>query len=195
MLNIAILALAMLANQDGDITLQRYNLTDKMAVCNDGSQSAYYFHSATNSSNSDVWVLHMQGGGWCWDHESCMLRAPKFPTMLTSSALWGETMTFSSGSILNMPDGRYGGANVAYLRYCTSDGYIGNQSDTSVSNGWKFHGRNVVEETVRQLVVTHGMGSMSTETFIFSGCSAGGVDGLICSLLVDFIFFRTWCDA
>ena len=37
------------------------------AACLDGSPPGYFIRSASAGSNSSKWVVHMQGGGWCWD--------------------------------------------------------------------------------------------------------------------------------
>ena len=34
-----------------------------LAVCNDGSPGAYYVRKAC----PDRWLVHQQGGFWCWD--------------------------------------------------------------------------------------------------------------------------------
>lgn len=48
------------------------SLTDHpTAVCNDGSPAAYYIHKGTDPTR---WVVHMQGGWWCWDQYSCQVQ-------------------------------------------------------------------------------------------------------------------------
>lgn len=46
-----------------------------LAVCNDGSPAAYYIHKG---EDADAWVLHQQGGWWCWDDYSCRVRWDHF---------------------------------------------------------------------------------------------------------------------
>merc|ERR1712096_20837 len=41
-----------------------------LAVCNDGSPGAYYVHDGT----APAFVIHQQGGWWCWDDYSCQVR-------------------------------------------------------------------------------------------------------------------------
>ena len=41
-----------------------------LAVCNDGSPGAYYVRKAC----PDRWLVHQQGGFWCWDDWSCQTR-------------------------------------------------------------------------------------------------------------------------
>ena len=45
---------------------------DELAVCNDGSEAAYYYKpSATGSS---LYMVYLGGGGWCYDSASCASR-------------------------------------------------------------------------------------------------------------------------
>lgn len=43
------------------------------ALCNDGSPATYYIKPS--SSNSSTWVILLEGGFFCYDDESCRLRA------------------------------------------------------------------------------------------------------------------------
>ena len=52
------------------------------------------------------------------------------PSLMTSLGA-PTSYTAPGGSILDATGTRFAGANVAYLRYCTSDGYIG--------NSWALH--------------------------------------------------------
>ena len=43
--------------------------------CLDGSQAYYYFKLAPKgSAHSNVWLIHLQGGGWCTSHAQCKAR-------------------------------------------------------------------------------------------------------------------------
>lgn len=42
-----------------------------LAVCNDGTPAAYYVHRGADPSR---WLVHQQGGWWCWDDYSCQVR-------------------------------------------------------------------------------------------------------------------------
>ena len=139
------------------------------AVCNDGSASGLYFDAATASEQSDVWVVQMQGGGWCWDGATCAKRTGD----LTSSKNWPAAYTPEPGSILAATGTDFASANVAYQRYCTSDGYIGNATASAATNGMAFRGHAVVLAAL-DLLAAKGMGRTGNSTLVFSGCSAGG---------------------
>jgi hypothetical protein len=50
-----------------------------LAVCNDGSPAAYYLYKGDPSA----WVVHQQGGWWCWDAYSCQVRWDHFANHTT----------------------------------------------------------------------------------------------------------------
>lgn len=143
------------------------------ATCNDGSAGAYYFRPSP--SKSSVWVVHQQGGGWCWDPESCASR----PSSLTSSTGWSSTMEVNG--LFNSTVPQFADANLVYVPYCTSDGYIGNigQDDMPPGLGWKygFRGQQVVRAVFSELATTHGMGAADAPggpaQVMYGGCSAG----------------------
>lgn len=45
------------------------------AACLDGSAPGYWMDKAGAAENSSRWVIHAQGGGWCWNEAECTLRA------------------------------------------------------------------------------------------------------------------------
>ena len=47
-----------------------------LAVCNDGSPGAYYVHDG--DCPHKTFVIHQQGGWWCWDDFSCSVRWEHF---------------------------------------------------------------------------------------------------------------------
>jgi len=151
----------------GDLEFEQYSSSD--AVCNDGSRAGMYFARASDPASSDVWVVQMQGGGWCWDNATCAKR----PASLTSSKAWPPSMAVEPGSILDATGTDFAKGNRVYQRYCTSDGYIGNASASPATAGLHFRGHTVVKSLLEALV-SKGMGVSGNATLIFSGCSAGG---------------------
>jgi hypothetical protein len=91
------------------------------------------------------------------------------------------TILAQPGSVMDPIGTSYAGANSVYLRYCTSDGYIGDRAASLATGGLAFRGRRVVEATIAALGERHGLGrtprnttNSSTTTVLYSGCSAGG---------------------
>ena len=147
------------------LTFEPYDLERTNATCNDGSPSGLYFAAASSAAQADVWVVQLQGGGWCWDATTCAARTGD----LTSSKGWKSSMAPVKGSILAAEGTDWASANRAYQAYCTSDGYIGDGS----AGGMHFRGHAVVLAMLDTLRAK-GMGASGNSTLLFSGCSAGG---------------------
>jgi O-palmitoleoyl-L-serine hydrolase len=107
------------------------------ARCNDGSPAGFYYTPGSGAGAS-TWIVHQQGGGWCYDEETCSQRSK----MLTSSHLWPAQRPQPVG-LFNATLPELAAAHKVYVAYCTSDAYIGNASDTTF--GFQFRGRAVVQ--------------------------------------------------
>ena len=142
--------------------------TSPLAVCNDGSPAGLYFAAATSDQQNDVWIVQQQGGGWCWDAPSCKKRLEKGGSLVSSEG-WASSLSAKAGSILAATGTDFEFANKAYLKYCTSDGYVGN----ATAYESEFRGHEVVLAMVDRLV-QKGLGASGDSTLIYSGCSAGG---------------------
>lgn len=108
------------------LTLHRQSLAAyPSAICSDGTPAAYYFRPA--DSAADSWLLHLQGGGWCWDALSCRQRCGRGShPVLCSSSDWGES--FSLGGLFDSSASEITRAHKVFVRYCTSDAHMGNAS-------------------------------------------------------------------
>jgi hypothetical protein len=65
--------------------------------------------------------------------------------------------------------------NMAFIKYCSSDGWFGDAAASSSTFGFSFRGSRIVSATLQALVTRHGLGSSGEqENLLFGGCSAGG---------------------
>lgn len=133
------------------------------AICNDGTQSGYYF--LPSPSGSTTWIIHQEGGGWCYDSSSCSKRSSD----QKSSKAWAAT--YNAAGIFESTDPRFRDANLVYVGYCTSDAYAGTVDTSSV--GFAFRGRAVVTAVIDDLVTNRGLGNVSGTHVLYGGCSAG----------------------
>jgi len=89
------------------------NATENKAVCNDGTPSGFYF----KEGNPNKWIIHFQGGGWCFDENSCLYRMKNDPFLMSSNT-WPKQYSpdglFDQNATLN-PD--WFDATYAYLPY------------------------------------------------------------------------------
>jgi len=168
--------LALLASE-AFATMQLYKLDDAAkqmgAVCLDGSPAAYYFEPATSSTDSDKWILFIEGGGWCYKPEDCLERSK---TSMGSSTLRPQTIAgmaiYSSDPKVN-PD--FATWNHVMFAYCDGASFTGSVDDPVEVNGKKiyFRGLRNLQAIIQDLAKKHGL-NKATQVLV-SGCSAGGL--------------------
>ena len=70
-----------------------------------------------------MWIVHLEGGGWCYDESYCLARSR---TSLGSSHFWPATTSFegflSDNEQVN-PD--FHNWSVAYVKYCDGASFAG----------------------------------------------------------------------
>ena len=137
------------------------------AICNDGTYSGFYYRLSPSKKSND-WLVFLEGGGWCYDEDSCAHRGD-----LASSKSWTPTMT--QGGIFDSQDARLADANLVYLRYCSSDAYIGDLAAgaSPVYPSFAFRGKAIVDATFGTLVSDYGFGAVKGSRLLWGGCSAG----------------------
>eukprot|EP01104_Vermistella_antarctica_P010940 TRINITY_DN2976_c0_g1_i1.p1 TRINITY_DN2976_c0_g1~~TRINITY_DN2976_c0_g1_i1.p1 ORF type:complete len:479 (+),score=57.30 TRINITY_DN2976_c0_g1_i1:199-1437(+) len=150
------------------------------AVCNDGSPGAFYFRPGSNSSR---WIIHLQGGFWCWDDYSCSSRAVQTPALVSSTGYSPTNPSYigTNGmfSVDPSTNPTFHDANIAYIMYCSSDAWSGAGNNTVNGTLWQFQGRAIIDGVIQ--TVASSMGMDQADDVLFSGCSAGG-QGVINSL-------------
>ena len=159
-----------------------------LAVCNDGSPAAYYVYRGSAPSR---WVLHQQGGWWCWDDYSCQVRWDHFANHTTElralmstsqlAALTAAHDTFNgeknTGLLSHNASNPMADASKVFLAYCSSDAHAGNRS-AGFAHGagqskWHFRGKEIVRAVLSELAAGHGLGA--AREVVVTGGSAGGM--------------------
>lgn len=154
------------------------------AACLDGSAPGYWIRNATVSAESNKWVVHAQGGGWCYNEEGCAKRAKG---SIGSSKSWGtETTCYGScdGILSNRVDTNpdFYGWNAVFLGYCDGTSFSGNL--TGVHQGLHYRGRANLDAVLDSLLLR---GMAHATDLIFTGGSAGG---LTTYLQLDYVASR-----
>ena len=70
------------------------------------------------------WIIHFEGGGWCFDEELCVERSK---TCLGSSKFWAQSTTL--GGLLSpnlQTNPNFYNWNVVFLNYCDGAFFAGN---------------------------------------------------------------------
>lgn len=164
------------------------NALQREAICNDGSEAAYYFRPSQTGSRD--WKIHLQGGGNCSTETSCQQRTLATADNVTNSA--GEEVflaltssrdypeqldregVFSLSQQLNPVFSRY---NHVYIPYCSSDSHYGDRAASEETFGFHFRGKKIITAVTEDLKKTHIIGEnnlATSERVVISGTSAGG---------------------
>jgi hypothetical protein len=117
----------------------------------------------------------MQGGYWCWDAPSCQARCSA--TNFACSSTGWQPVIAEEGLFSTLPDGAanpFASANKVFLKYCSSDSWLGDAGASSATFGYNFRGARIVAATIASLQALHGLGATPGQQLIFGGCSAGG---------------------
>jgi len=158
-------------------TLKRVwlNETDPLAVCNDGSSAALYWRKKEGGSNK--WLIYLEAGGQCYDEASCADRQIKMPTFMSSES-YPEYMSISGVFAADEKYSTMHDANKAYLRYCSSDGHMGNV-DYPNGSEYQFRGEKTVDAMIEYLIANKSLGSSPSDLVVFGGFSAGARGAMV----------------
>ncbi|KAK7386835.1 hypothetical protein VNO78_27173 [Psophocarpus tetragonolobus] len=173
LLNLLVCMLLLLKAQGSLVPLTLVeNAVSKGAVCLDGSAPAYHFDKGFGEGINN-WIVHIEGGGWCSDVESCLYRKD---TSLGSSKQMGEL--YFTG-ILNKeqeynPD--FYNWNRVKVRYCDGSSFTGDVEEVDPTNNLYFRGARIFSAVMEELLAK---GMKKAENAILSGCSAGGLTTIL----------------
>jgi hypothetical protein len=161
------------------LVMTKYKLVaeDPRAVCNDGSSAVIYM----NEMSVTKWHFHIDGGFFCYDRESCLMRSKLSPGQ-SSTIGWEET---KAGSGMFDPHmGGFPGYTHGHAGYCSSDAWmgqseigfemVGNTKLPDGSMGTYLHGFDITQ-SILKTYLKKGMGSTPGQELFVSGCSAGSI--------------------
>lgn len=137
------------------------------AVCLDGTLPAYRFDRGSGPGANN-WLLQFEGGGWCNDTESCILRKT---THRGSSALMDKVAVFS-GILSDKPSENpdFYNWNRVKLMYCDGASFAGDVEEKV--SGLYFRGQRIWHAMIDDLLAK---GMDKAEKALLSGCSAGAL--------------------
>lgn len=143
------------------------------ARCLDGTPALYYHRKGTGDG-ANKWFIHQQGGGWCYDLDSCLSRSKG---SLGSTKADKPTSSLNSGytSLDPKVNPLMSNWNSVELRYCDGASVSGDKATPTVVSGTPLHfrGRAILDAEIKSILTDRGM-DKATDVII-SGCSAGGL--------------------
>ncbi|KAJ9696811.1 hypothetical protein PVL29_008826 [Vitis rotundifolia] len=143
----------------------------KGAVCLDGTLPGYHFHPGFGSG-ANSWLIHLEGGGWCNDIETCVIRKA---TRRGSSKYMEKTLAFTgilSNKAEENPD--FFNWNRVELLYCDGASFSGEGQNKAA--GLYFRGQRIFEAGMEELM---SKGMKNADQALLSGCSAGGLASIL----------------
>ena len=148
------------------------------AVCIDGSTPGYFFREG-KGPDSNKWIIHLHGGAWCYDAETCFRR---------SYSILGSSNNWSAENITNFFQGilsknkeinpYFNDWNVVVQSYCDGGLFSGRRKRPLVHRGRKlyFRGRQILKAMVESLKRRN---LQKASDIVLSGTSAGGLAVLL----------------
>ncbi len=116
--------------------LVKVTLNSPEAVCNDGTPAVLYVRPAQAGTRDALgpvdnkWIIHLQEGGACSSHETCLTRwcGTGFYDASKMSTRWAPPTMGGLGIFARRPENQFGNYNQVYTYYCSSDTWVGRKS-------------------------------------------------------------------
>ncbi|GLU16636.1 hypothetical protein SLE2022_330580 [Rubroshorea leprosula] len=143
----------------------------KGAVCLDGTPPGYHLDRGSGSGVNS-WIIHLEGGGWCNNVQTCVSRKT---TRHGSSNFMEKQLAFTgilSNKAKENPD--FFNWNRVKLRYCDGASFAGEGQDEA--NQLNFRGQRIWSVIMEELMAE---GMKDAEQALLSGCSAGGLASIL----------------
>ncbi|XP_066932066.1 uncharacterized protein [Clytia hemisphaerica] len=144
------------------------------AVCLDGSPPAYY-HRPGIGPNERSWIIHFNGGAWCFDPSACVERSH---SSLGSTNKLPKSPPIIQG--INSPNPQvnpdFYDWNLVWVVYCDGASFTGNRERPIISKSGQtiyLRGKRVLNAIINDLLFNRGF--KSAESVILTGSSAGSM--------------------
>ena len=149
------------------------------AVCLDGSPPAYWYQPPRPQAATDnaSWLIHLDGGAWCYDERDCAGRArgDKGSSAPLKRRYWPYSGLMDGSAAVNPT---FAGFHRVNLAYCDGGSFTGDRAEPVVlPSGEKlyFRGRRVLRLLIDELLAA---GLRHARRLLWVGGSAGGPGAL-----------------
>ena len=147
------------------------------AVCLDGSAPAYYHRPGTGNSEK-LWIIHFNGGAWCFDERACFERSH---SSLGSTKKLPPSPPIIQG--INSPDPSvnpdFFDWNLVWVVYCDGASFTGNRERPLIDgsgNTIYMRGKRVLNAIINDLLYNREF--KLAEAIILTGSSAGSMTAI-----------------
>lgn len=155
-------------------------IRDPGAACLDGSPAGFHFRPNRSQMGGQKWIIHLAGGGWCYDELSCSIRAS---SLLGSSGSYRSTYPGDwQGGIFSYnctQNPTFCGFNQVQVIYCDGSSFSGDRDDAVLFNGSRlyFRGKRNLYAALSRLLASYDLDAGNE--VLFTGDSAGGLAVLL----------------
>ncbi|CAH2076086.1 unnamed protein product [Thlaspi arvense] len=135
-------------------------------VCLDGTLPGYHLDRGFGSG-ANRWIIHLEGGGCCNSHSSCVYRKT---TRRGSSRFMEKALNFT-GILSNKPQENpdFFHWNRIMLRYCNGASFAWDSQDEG--SQLFYRGQRIWQVAMEEFM---SLGMQKADQALLSGCSAGG---------------------
>lgn len=147
------------------------------SVCLDGSVPAYYHRRGVGSSER-LWIIHFNGGAWCFDAKACFERAH---SSLGSTNKLPAAPPIIQG--INSPDPTvnpdFHDWNLVWVVYCDGASFTGDQDRPMISESGEtiyMRGKRVLNAIINDVLKNRNL--KDAEALILTGSSAGSMTAI-----------------
>ena len=145
---------------------------DPKARCLDGSPAVYWHHPAAKSKTTS-WLVHLMGGGWCYDGTDCSVRSRN---LRGSSTFWNASNLRPPGGLASLScevSPAFCDFHHVVLLYCDGASFTGaRDTPLAAPDGTLlyFRGRRILTSAINSLA-----GLEQATEVILTGDSAGAL--------------------
>jgi len=167
-----IVVLMLVAISHCQLKLQLFNESEVdqyNARCLDGSPAGFYYQSASDSSNSKNWVIHLEGGGYCLPDNLADNKANVDPCSNRVLNALGSSKYFPATAAPSI----FSDWNQVFLPYCTGDLHAGIM--TEASSGFYFSGHLILAAVLSKLNKEYNLQEATGVVLIGESAGAIGV--------------------
>lgn len=174
--------LQLIQEADSLDVLQKYNLSDPMAICNDNSRAVVFI----GRRSSRKWIIFFESGGLCTSKADCNERYlnKNSTVLMTSRLLPDKVIGRDILSSVESENPTFFNYNHVLVPYCSSDLWLGSKSKASQDESFdfkddpsaynfSFRGQAIFRSVFEDLFKKYNLSL--AEEIVVSGSSAGGI--------------------
>jgi hypothetical protein len=157
-------------------------LSDRDARCLDGTPGSYLLKRG-EGSGAQKWLILFEGGGWCYDLDSCYTRSQQRLGSSVSEIKENCRRLVEQGSEMTGDNRIYDNYSQVIIHYCDGGSYAGDAEIEHRGKKLFFKGSKIRHGVIEDVLTRFGM--RDATSVVVAGVSAGGTHMCMCLLSLD----------